>query len=213
MSATIPTSEGPREAPGRVLIVVAHPDDIDFGTAGTVAQLTAAGSHVAYCLVTSGEAGEDDMTVSSTELAEMREAEQAAAAAVVGVTDLHWLRHPDGMVEANLELRRDIATVIRIEKPDVVITQSPFRNLDSTYGSHPDHMETAEATFRAVYPDARNPRAFTSELLGHGGDGGVQRIEDARVARAVLLGVAARQHRGVGGEGPGRRGEGGVEDE
>lgn len=168
MSGTIPTNDGPREAPARVLVVVAHPDDIDFGTAGTVAQLTAAGSHVAYCLVTSGEAGEDDMTVSSSELAAMREGEQCAAAAVVGVTDVHWLRHPDGMVEANLELRRDIATVIRIEKPDVVITQSPFRNLDSTYGSHPDHLETAEATFRAVYPDARNPRAFTSELLGHG---------------------------------------------
>ncbi len=156
------------DAPARVLVVVAHPDDIDFGSAGTVAQLTAAGSHVAYCLVTSGEAGEDDMTVTSEELATMREAEQTAAAAVVGVTDVHWLHHPDGMVENNFLLRCDIARVIRIEKPDVVITQSPFRNLDSTYGSHPDHMEAAEATLRAVYPDARNPRAFTEELLDEG---------------------------------------------
>lgn len=162
------TSDGMVDAPARVLVVVAHPDDIDFGTAGTVAQLTGAGAHVAYCLVTSGEAGEDDMTVSSEELAATREAEQTAAAAVVGVTEVYWLRHPDGMVQNGLELRRDIARVIRIEKPDVVITQSPFRNFDSTYGSHPDHLETAEATIRAVYPDARNPRAFTRELLDQG---------------------------------------------
>lgn len=168
MSALFLTKDGPIDVPERVLVVVAHPDDIDFGTAGTVAQLTAAGSHVAYCLVTSGEAGEDDMTVSSEELAAMREAEQTAAAAEVGVTHVHWLRHPDGMVEANLELRRDISRIIRIEKPDVVITQSPERNYDSVYGSHPDHIETGEATLRAVYPDARNPRAFTKELLDEG---------------------------------------------
>lgn len=161
-------ADGPVDAPERVLVVVAHPDDIDFGVAGTVAQLTAAGSYVAYCLVTSGEAGEDDMTVTSEELAAMREAEQTAAAAEVGVTSLHWLHHADGMVEANLELRRDIARVIRIEKPDVVISQSPERNYDSVYGSHPDHLETAEATLRAVYPDSRNPRAFTAELLDEG---------------------------------------------
>jgi LmbE family N-acetylglucosaminyl deacetylase len=162
------TADGPIEIPKRVLVIVAHPDDIDFGVAGTVDQLTSAGSHVAYCLVTSGEAGEDDMTVSADELAAMREAEQTAAAGEVGVDTLHFLRHPDGMVEANFELRRDISRIIRIEKPDVVITQSPERNNDSVYGSHPDHLETAEATLRAVYPDARNPRAFTTELLDEG---------------------------------------------
>lgn len=168
VTAQIPTSTGSRDAPERVLVVVAHPDDIDFGMAGTVAQLTAAGSNVAYCLVTSGEGGEDDMSFTSEELAATREAEQAAAAKTVGVTELHWLHHPDGEVEANLGLRLDIARVIRIEKPNVVMTQSPYRNLESTYGSHPDHLETAEATMRAVYPDARNPRAFTAQLLDQG---------------------------------------------
>ena len=168
MTASFLTAEGPIELPKRVLVVVAHPDDIDFGVAGTVAQLTKAGSYVAYCLVTSGEAGEDDMTVDAAGLAAMREAEQTAAAAEVGVTSLHWLRHPDGMVEANHALRLDISRVIRIEKPDVVISQNPQRNFDSVYGSHPDHMETAEATLRAVYPDSRNPRAFTAELLDEG---------------------------------------------
>ena len=168
MSPHFLTADGPIEIPNRVLVVVAHPDDIDFGVAGTVAELTKAGSHVAYCLVTSGEAGEDDMTVTADELRDMREAEQTAAAAKVGVDTLHFLRHPDGMVEANFDLRRDISRIIRIEKPDVVITQSPERNYDSVYGSHPDHIETAEATLRAVYPDARNPRAFTKELLDEG---------------------------------------------
>lgn len=168
MTAQILTSTGLRDAPARVLVVVAHPDDIDFGMAGTVAQLTAAGSSVAYCLVTSGEGGEDDMSFTSEELAATREAEQSAAGKAVGVTEVHWLRHPDGAVQADLALRLGIARVIRIEKPEVVMTQSPFRNLDSTYGSHPDHLETGEATMRAVYPDARNPRSFTSQLLDQG---------------------------------------------
>lgn len=168
MTAQFFSADGPIEIPERVLVVVAHPDDIDFGVAGTVCELTKAGSYVSYCLVTSGEAGEDDMTVTADELRDMREAEQTAAAAEVGVDTLHFLRHPDGMVEANLALRCDISRIIRIEKPDVVITQSPERNYDSVYGSHPDHIETAEATLRAVYPDARNPRAFTEELLDEG---------------------------------------------
>jgi len=168
MAGRILTAEGLRDAPDRVLVVVAHPDDIDFGTAGTVAQLTSAGTHVAYCLVTSGEAGEDDMTISTEELARTREAEQTEAAEKVGVDTLYFLHHPDGLVHNSFELRCDIARIIRVEKPDVVITQSPIRNLDSTYGSHPDHIETAEATMRAVYPDARNPRAFTAELLDKG---------------------------------------------
>jgi len=168
VTSQILTAAGMRDAPGRALVVVAHPDDIDFGMAGTVVNLTAAGTHVAYCLATSGEAGEDDMSFTSSELAATREAEQTAAAKTVGVTNVHWLRHPDGMVEANFQLRLDIARVIRVEKPNVVLSQSPFRNLESTYGSHPDHLETAEATMRAVYPDARNPRAFTAELLDQG---------------------------------------------
>ena len=161
------TADGPVDAPERALVVVAHPDDIDFGTAGTVASLTDAGCHVAYCLVTSGDAGDDDMTVTQAELAELREGEQTAAAAEVGVTSLHWLHHPDGRVVASLDLRRDISRIIRIERPNVVITQSPERNWDRMYGSHPDHLAAAEATIAAVYPDSRNPRAHP-ELLEEG---------------------------------------------
>jgi len=167
MPGTIPTSDGEIEAPGRLLVVVAHPDDIDFGTAGTMAALTAAGTEVAYCLVTSGDAGGDDLDHSQEELAAVREAEQTAAASEVGVSEIHWLRHPDGMVVADLALRRDIARVIRIVKPDVVVSQDTAANWDFIYRSHPDHLATAYATMAAVYPDSRNPRAFP-ELLDEG---------------------------------------------
>lgn len=167
MTGQLLTADGPLDAPERVLVVVAHPDDIDFGTAGTVASLTDAGSHVAYCLVTSGEAGDDDLSVSTEELAAMREKEQTAAAAEVGVHHLHWLHHEDGRVVADLDLRRDISRVIRIERPNVVITQSPERKWDRMYSSHPDHLAAAEATIAAVYPDSRNPRAHP-ELLEEG---------------------------------------------
>ena len=157
----------PDENIKRALFVVAHPDDIDFGSAGTVATLTAAGVEVLYCLVTSGDAGGDASTHTKQERAAIREREQRAAAAVVGVTDLTFLGWPDGMVEPTLELRRAITKVIRTVKPDLVVTQNPERNWERMYGSHPDHMAAGEATVRAVYPDARNPHFFP-ELLDEG---------------------------------------------
>ena len=151
----------------RALVVVAHPDDIDFGSAGTVATLTRHGVDVAYCLVTSGDAGGDDSSHTKEERVAIREAEQTAAAAEVGVTSLTFLHWPDGKVEPTLLLRREIARVIRTHKPDLVITQSPERNWDRIFSSHPDHLATGEATMRAVYPDARNPHALP-ELLREG---------------------------------------------
>jgi LmbE family N-acetylglucosaminyl deacetylase len=154
------------DAPRRALVVVAHPDDIDFGMAGTVATLTAGGTHVVYCLATSGEAGGPDH-LTRDELRRQREAEQRAAAAHVGVTDVRFLGHPDGRVEATLDLRRDISRVIRDVKPDLVLCHSSDRVWDRVYFSHPDHLAVGEATACAVYPDARNPHAHT-ELLAEG---------------------------------------------
>ncbi len=144
----------------RALVVTAHPDDVDFGAAGTVANLTDAGVHVTYCLVTDGQAGGFDRLIPRNEMAMIRRQEQTDAAAEVGVTDLVFLGHMDGEVVADLSLRRDISMVIRQVRPNVVITQNPMRNLASTYGSHPDHIAVGEATMCAVYPDARNPFAF-----------------------------------------------------
>jgi LmbE family N-acetylglucosaminyl deacetylase len=147
-----------------VLVVTAHPDDVDFGSAGTVAAFTAAGLEVTYCIATSGEAGGSDRTMTRADMAALRQDEQRAAAAVVGVSDVRFLGHPDGMVVANRELRRDISRVIRQVRPERVLTQSPERNLEFIYASHPDHLATGEAALDAVYPDARNPFAHP-ELL------------------------------------------------
>jgi len=151
----------------RVLVVVAHPDDIDFGVAGSIATWTDAGIEVHYCLVTSGDAGGHDISVSRTEMVEIRQREQTEAAKVVGVTDLHWLGFPDGRVEPSLELRAAISRVIREVQPQRVVAMSPERNYDRVYASHPDHLATGEATMAAVYPDSRNPFAFP-ELLENG---------------------------------------------
>lgn len=156
----------PTDAPERVLVVVAHPDDIDFGIAGTAAVLAAAGSTVTYALLTSGEAGiPEDMD--RAELAALREQEQRAAAAAVGVTDVRFLGQPDGHLESNLALRKVISRVIRQTKPNVVITQNPERRYDRIFASHPDHLACADATISAVYPDARNPHAHV-ELMDEG---------------------------------------------
>lgn len=140
----------------RVLAVVAHPDDIDFGWAGSVAVLTDSGVDVVYCLVTDGDAGGAETGVARADMAALRRDEQRAAAAIVGVHELHFLGYPDGRVQPTLDLRCDITRVIRTVKPDRVISQSPDRSWDRIYASHPDHLATGEATVCAVYPDARN---------------------------------------------------------
>jgi len=151
----------------RVLCVLAHPDDVDFGSAGTVAGWTAAGTEVVYCLVTDGDAGGFDETPRE-QLGPLRRAEQRAAAAEVGVHDVRFLGHPDGRLELTLDLRRDISRVIRQVRPQRVLTTSPERFWDRIGASHPDHMTVGESTLRAVYPDARNPFAFPELLADEG---------------------------------------------
>ncbi|MGW5053188.1 PIG-L deacetylase family protein [Actinokineospora sp. NPDC004072] len=143
----------------RALAVFAHPDDVDFGAAGTIAAWTSAGVEVAYCVGTSGEAGAHPAAV--------REAEQRAAAAEVGVAEVVFLGYPDGRLTASLDLRRDITRVIRRFRPDRVLTWSPEINWDQVVTAHPDHRAMGEAAFAAVYPDARNPHAHP-ELLAEG---------------------------------------------
>jgi LmbE family N-acetylglucosaminyl deacetylase len=158
-----PERDEPTE-PKRILIMAAHPDDIDFGNAGSVATWTAEGHEVVYCLVTDGDAGGYDEGISRPDMATLRRDEQRAAAKILGVTELHFLGWPDGRLYVTHELRRDLTRVIRQVRPDRVVTQSPTRNLRSMYGSHPDHTAAGEATMCAVYPDARNPFAHP-ELL------------------------------------------------
>jgi LmbE family N-acetylglucosaminyl deacetylase len=144
----------------RALAVMAHPDDVDFGSAGTIAQWTDAGIEVSYCIITDGDAGGFDPAVPRSQIGSIRRAEQTAAAKEVGVTDVRFLGYPDGRLEVSFDVRRDIARVIRDVRPQRVICQAPQRNMVRIPASHPDHLAAGEATLCAIYPDARNPFAF-----------------------------------------------------
>jgi LmbE family N-acetylglucosaminyl deacetylase len=166
VSAPVPSVSALTDV-GRVLVVTAHPDDVDFGAGGTVAAWTAAGIEVAYCIATSGDAGGFDDTPRA-EMGPLREAEQRAAAKELGVTDVTFLGYPDGRLTPGIELRRDISRAIRRFCPDRVLTSSPeiwWRRLGA---SHPDHRAVGEATVAAVYPDARNPFAHPELLADEG---------------------------------------------
>jgi LmbE family N-acetylglucosaminyl deacetylase len=152
----------------RVLIVTAHPDDVDFGAAGTVATWTRKGIEVSYCIITDGDAGGFDEAVPRTEIPQIRQAEQRAAADFLGVRDIYFLGYSDGALVVSHELRRDISRIIRQVRPQRVVIQSPERNWDRIYASHPDHLAAGEAAIQAVYPDARNPFAHPTLLQDEG---------------------------------------------
>jgi LmbE family N-acetylglucosaminyl deacetylase len=164
--ATIQLDE-PDDGVTRILAVMAHPDDVDFGIAGSVAAWTDRGIEVSYCVVTDGDAGGSDLSVSRSDMAALRREEQTAAASVVGVKDVTFLGYPDGRLTPSIDLRRDISREIRRVRPDRVVCQSPERMWDRIYASHPDHLAAGEAAVCAVYPDARNPFAHP-ELLEEG---------------------------------------------
>ncbi len=149
-------------------MIAAHPDDPEFGFGGTVAKLAAAGTEVTYVICTDGSAGGEDPAVTDEELSATRYAEQRAAAETLGVKDVVFLGFRDGYLRPDIELRRAITRQIRRHRPDTVFTHSPHRNIAVPIGAaHPDHLAVGEATFSAVYPDARNPRAYR-ELLAEG---------------------------------------------
>ncbi len=143
----------------RVLCFTAHPDDIDFGAAGTVAAWTAAGVQVSYCIMTDGDAGGFD-PAQREEIVRLRIAEQQRAAALVGVTDIHYLHQRDGYLEPSHEVMREVVRLTRQLRPDVVVSMHPERNWNRIQKSHPDHLAVGEAVTRAVYPALENPFAY-----------------------------------------------------
>jgi LmbE family N-acetylglucosaminyl deacetylase len=156
------------DRPERALVVVAHPDDVDFGSAGTIAAWTNEGIAVTYCICTNGDAGGFDPAVPREHIADIRQAEQRAAAKEVGVDDVVFLGYPDGQLVASFGLRRDISRVIRRVRPQRLLMQSPEINWERIAASHPDHRAAGEATLAAVYPDARNPFTHTTLLEDEG---------------------------------------------
>jgi len=154
-------------SPQRAMIIAAHPDDIEFVVAGTAAKWVRAGTRVRYVLVTSGDAGSHQPGITREELARVREAEQRAAARVVGVDGvdaLVFLGYRDGEVEPTLALRRDLVREIRRFKPDTVVCFDPTRLfVGNRYINHPDHRAVGQAALDAIAPLAAMPLAFVEQ--------------------------------------------------
>ncbi|HEX9609333.1 MAG TPA: PIG-L deacetylase family protein [Candidatus Limnocylindria bacterium] len=151
--------------PERVLVVAAHPDDIEFGAAATVARWTDEGAAVRYLLVTRGEKGSDDPNADPAQLAEVREREQRAAATEIGVEAVEFLDEPDGQVQATLALRERITYAVRAFRPEAVMTHDPtVLFVNNEWVNHPDHRAVGEATVDAVFPTARDPLNFREQL-------------------------------------------------
>lgn len=154
--------------PRRAMFIFAHPDDIEFGTAGTAARWVQGGAEVAYVLLTSGDVGIADLTLTREAAAAIREEEQRAAAAVVGVQEVVFLREPDGELVNTLAVRRKLVREIRRFRPEVVVCGDPtVWFVDSTYINHPDHRAAASAALEAVFPAAGQPHLF-QELEAEG---------------------------------------------
>jgi LmbE family N-acetylglucosaminyl deacetylase len=152
----------------RVMVVFAHPDDGEFGSAGTVARLTRAGKKVVYVVVTDGSKGSSDPEMTTERLIATRQEEQRKAGRILGLEDVCFLNFPDGMLEPTLDVRKAITAAIRRYKPDVVISQSPIRDMTaSVFVQHPDHLAVGEATFAAIYPASRDRLTFP-ELMAEG---------------------------------------------
>ena len=147
--------------PKSAMVIVAHPDDIEFSCAGTVARWVKAGSRVAYVLCTSGEVGIAETGMTKDKASKIREKEQLAAAEIVGVEDVVFLRAPDGMLQPNLDLRKKLVREIRRFKPEIVICGDPtIVWAGDTYINHPDHRAAATAALDAIFPAAGQPNLF-----------------------------------------------------
>jgi LmbE family N-acetylglucosaminyl deacetylase len=149
-----------------VLVVMAHPDDAEFGCGGTIASWAAAGKDINYVLCTSGDKGSSDPSMSPYKLAQMRRTEQINAAHALGAHEVVFLSHEDGTLRNTIELRRDIVREIRRFRPDAVICQDPtMRWGGNRYLNHPDHRAAGDACLDAVYPSARDPHVFPELLI------------------------------------------------
>jgi LmbE family N-acetylglucosaminyl deacetylase len=160
-----PVSE--TQTPRRVLAVMAHPDDSEFMAGGVLARWARAGASLHLLLLTDGASGSRDPAMSHEALTAIRQDEQRAAAAALGGAELHFLGYPDGRLVATIELRLAIARVIRLVRPDTVITCDPRFYYSDDYINHPDHRAAGEATLAAIMPIA-NTRLAAPELLAEG---------------------------------------------
>lgn len=149
------------EGKQRILVILAHPDDPEFFCGATLARWTNAGHEVIYWLLTCGDKGTPDRNITSEQLCSTRHDEQRAAAAVLGVHEVHFLDYPDGYLVADLALRRDVTRIIRTIRPDVLVTCDPTTlYIGDNRLNHPDHRAAGQVVLDAVYPAARDHLNF-----------------------------------------------------
>jgi LmbE family N-acetylglucosaminyl deacetylase len=147
----------------RTLVVVAHPDDLESHCAGTIARLVDAGCQIALVVCTSGDKGSADPSADPAEIAARREHEQRGAAEILGISEVVFLRRPDGEVENGTALRGEIVRQVRRHRPDLVITHDSEHPWPP-YTAHRDHRAVGRATLDALYPDARDPLFYPEHL-------------------------------------------------
>lgn len=147
--------------PESAMAIVAHPDDIEFTCAGTLARWAQAGARISCCLCTSGDVGIDEPGMTRARATEIREEEARQAARIIGASDVVFLREPDGMLMPTLELRKKLVREIRRFRPEVVITGDPTRVwAGNDYINHPDHRAASAAALDATFPAAGQPNLF-----------------------------------------------------
>ncbi len=151
--------------PETILVVAAHPDDIEFGAGGTVARWIGEGARVDYLLFTRGDKGSSDASVAPLELARLREQEQRSAAAELAVSSVEFLDERDGEVEVALRLRERVTHAIRRRRPEAVMTHDPtVLFVNNEWVNHPDHRAVGEVVVDAVFPTARDPLSYPEHL-------------------------------------------------
>jgi LmbE family N-acetylglucosaminyl deacetylase len=159
----------PHDGPGeRIMVVTAHPDDAEYMIAGSAALWVQEGRLVTYIICTNGDKGSSDPDFNPEQLARIRQEEQRAACAVLGVQEAVFLGYADGLLQNTLELRRDIVRQIRRMRPDAVVCQDPTKRwYGKTYLNHPDHRASGDAALDAIFPSARDYH-FSSTLIQEG---------------------------------------------
>jgi len=147
----------------QVMVVTPHPDDAEYGVAGTVARWASEGKEIVYVVCTNGDKGTSDANMKPEELAKIREQEQLAAAKLLGVREVIFVRHPDQSLEDTPEFRKEIVRLIRMYRPETVVTADPYRR----YIWHRDHRITGQVTLDAIFPYARDRLSYP-DLLDEG---------------------------------------------
>ena len=169
--------------PAQVMVVTPHPDDAEFGVAGSVVLWTRQGRDVVYIVCTNGDKGSSDRNIAPEALAQTREQEQLAAARLLGVREVIFLRYPDQTLEDTPEFRKEIVRLIRMYQPETVVTADPYRR----YLWHRDHRIAGRVTLDAIFPYARDHLAYP-DLLEQG-------LEPHKVKEVLLWGTEDPNYR------------------